>query len=105
MRIRTLRDVAQVDRSGAEEDLVLHARVRLRPVRERRDARLVVGARALVVDRHRSIALEVRDGDDGRVHGELAVVDAEAMPVRVGVREQARLEDRVRGGLDAGHGV
>ena len=79
--------------------------VLLPAVRERHDRALVVRARALAHERPVPIALEVRDGHDWRVDRQLLVVHPEAVPVRVGVREQARLQHGVRGGLDAGHGV
>lgn len=37
-----------------------------------------------------------------RVHGDLLVVDAQAVALRIGVGEEPGLEDGVGGGLDAG---
>ena len=84
---------------------MLRPRVRLLLVRERRDAALVVRPRALAEERREAVALEVGDRDERRVDGQLLVVHAEPVAVRVRVREEAGLEDRVRGGLDAGHEV
>ena len=63
--------------------------------------------RALVVERRRAVALEVGHlvARDGRVDRQLLVVDADAVTVRVRVREQARLEDGVGRGLNAGNHV
>lgn len=77
-----------VDRAGA------------RHVRERLDRVLVVWARALRHECRRAVALEVRDGCERRVHGQLLVVCAEAVAVCVRVREEARLRDGVCGRLD-----
>ena len=72
-------------------------------VRERRETALVVRCRALRDERHRACALEVVHGHDWRVHGQLLVVRAETVAVRVRVREQARLQDGIRRGLDKRH--
>jgi len=66
------------------------------------DARDVVGARALVEERHAAIALKVRHAviDARCVNRQLLVVHADAMTVCVWVRKEARLQDWVRGGLD-----
>ena len=79
MGILTLCDEAQVDVGVAEPRLVLDLLVRPRLVRQRNEAALVVGARSLVVDGHETIALEVRDWRNGRVDGELGVVDTETV--------------------------
>ena len=84
---------------------MLDVLVRLRLVLERQDAALVVRARALVVERHESVALEVRNGCDRRIDRQLAVVRAQTMAVGVGVGEQTGLEDGVRRGLDTGDKV
>ena len=55
--------------------------VQLRLVRKWHDAALVVRARALVRDRHEAVPLEVRDGRDGRVDGDLRVVHAETVTI------------------------
>lgn len=67
----------------------------------------VVGAGALVVERHVAVALEIGHavGGAAAVDGELLVVDADAVAVGVGVGEEAGLEDGVRRGLNAGKHV
>lgn len=64
----------------------------------------VVGAGALVVERHVAVALEVGHavGSAAAVDGELLVINADAMAVGVRVGEEAGLEDGVCRGLDAG---
>lgn len=63
----------------------------------RRDARDVVRTRSLVVERHRTVALEVGRFVRwmGLVDRQLLVVDPDAVTVSVRVGEQARLEHRV----------
>mmetsp|Transcript_2170 Transcript_2170/g.5160 ORF Transcript_2170/g.5160 Transcript_2170/m.5160 type:complete len:491 (+) Transcript_2170:2452-3924(+) len=67
----------------------------------------VVGRVGLVaVHAHGAVPLVVAHaGGEGAVHGDGLVVRAEAVPVRVGVAEQARLQHLVGRGLDAGHQV
>jgi hypothetical protein len=72
---------------------------------QRLDGALVVGPVALVDERHRSIALEVGDGNDRSVDGELLVVGTETVAVGVGVGEETGLEDGVGGRLDIGDHV
>lgn len=71
-------------------------------VLKRRQAALVVGAEALVNERHGTITLEVGDRGNGSVDGKLAVVDTQTVTVSVGVGEETRLEDGICGGLDTG---
>ena len=92
---RTLGDLAEVDVGMTEPDLVLDSLVRLGLVRQRDEAALVVRPVALVVERHETVALEVRNWDNGRVNWELLVVDTETVAVSVGVGEETRLEDGV----------
>ena len=68
------------------------------------DAGQVAGAGALVVKGHAAVALEVAHPVRyaGRVDGELLVVHADTVAVRVRVGEEARLEHGVGRGLDAG---
>lgn len=63
-----------------------------------------VGA-VVAVDGHEAVALVGVEGVLGGVYWDLLVVDAQAVAVRVAVREEARLQDRVGRGLDAGHQV
>lgn len=66
----------------------------------------VIGVRAVIaIDGHDAIALVRVERSKGLVHGDLLVVDAEAMTVGIRVREQTGLQDRVGGGLDAGDQV
>ena len=66
----------------------------------------VVGVGAIVaVDGHDAIALVGVESPQGLVDGDLLVVDAQTVAVGVRVAEQAGLEDRIRGGLDAGDHV
>ena len=58
---------------------MLDVLVRLRLVAEWCDRALVVGTRALVVECHETVALEVRDWRNGRVDGQLGVVDTETV--------------------------
>lgn len=82
--------------SGSPRGLVLQGPVAAR----------VVGVGAVVaVDGHGAVALVRVEGPEGRVDGDLLVVDAEAVAVGVGVREQAALQDGVGRGLDAGDEV
>jgi hypothetical protein len=55
------------------------------------DRRGVVGAVALVVEGHRSVALEVSDGVDRRVHRKLTIVNSEAVAKKKGRPQSARL--------------
>ena len=84
----------------AGELFVLREVVASRLVRERLDRRLVVRAVALVVERHGTVALEVRGRLERRIDRELGVVGAEAVTVSVRVRVQTRLQNRVRGRFD-----
>ena len=90
----TLSDEAQVNVSLTKPDFVLNILVGLSLVaagrsnemsgrtktiehlRERRQAALVVGTEALVVESHETIALEVGNGSNRSVDGELTVVGA-----------------------------
>ena len=64
----------------------------------------IVGARALVVESHAAVALEIAAVvcHPVLVNGELLIVDTNTMTVSVGVGEETRLEDRIGGGLHAG---
>jgi len=64
------------------------------------DGALVVGAASLRDKGLGSIALEVGDGDDGSVNGQLLVIGAQAVAVGIGVGEEAGLQDGIGGGLD-----
>lgn len=66
---------------------------------------IIVGSSGLVViECHWPVALVVLDADAVRaVDRQLQVVGAEAVAVRVGVREQAALQHLVGAGLDSGH--
>jgi hypothetical protein len=66
------------------------------------DARDVVGARALVEERHAAIALEVRHAviDARCVNRQLLIIHADAMTVCVWVRKETGLQDWVGGGFD-----
>lgn len=71
------------------------------PVRGR-----VVGVGAVVaVHGHGTVALERVEGVERPVDGDLGVVDAQPVAVRVRVGEEPRLQDRVGRGLDAGDQV
>ena len=63
-----------------------------------------VGA-VVAIDGHDAIALIRVEGAEGLVHGDLLVVDAQAVALGVRVGEEAGLEDRVGGGFDAGDHV
>lgn len=78
-----------------------------RPVCQRGIAARIIRRRAVVPgDGRGAVALErVPDGAARRVDRDLAVVGAEAVALRVGVREEAALEDGVGRGLDAGDHV
>lgn len=66
----------------------------------------VVGVGAVVaVDGHGAVALEGVEGVQRLVHGDLLVVHAQAVALRVRVREEPGLEDGVGRGLDARHHV
>jgi hypothetical protein len=66
------------------------------------NAALVVGAAALGNEGSGTIPLEVVDGTDGRIDGELLVIDTETVAVGVRVGEESGLEDGIRRGLDVG---
>ncbi len=66
-------------------------------VRQRAYRTLIVGSCALTDERGCSISLEVGDGNDGRVYGELLVVGSKTVAMRVWVREQTRLQNRIGG--------
>ena len=72
---------------------------------QREDSALVVRARALVVDGHEAVALEVGNRNNGLVNRDLSVVDAKAVAVGVRVGEEARLQDRVARWLKVGDGM
>ena len=48
---------------------------------------------------------EIGDGSNGRINRELLVVCAEPVAVCIGIREETRLKDRIRGGFEAGYKV
>jgi hypothetical protein len=60
------------------------------------NAALVVGAATLGNKSGGTISLKVVDGADGRIDGELLVVNAEAVPVGVRVGKESGLEDGIR---------
>ena len=70
---------------------------------DRIDGTQVVGSSTLVVECHRAITLEVAslEGVARSIDWKLLIVDANTVTVGVCVREQTRLEDWVRRGLDA----
>ena len=55
-------------------------------------AALVVGASSLVIERHEAIALEVSNGNERLVNGELLVVGTNTVAVGIRVREETRLQ-------------
>ena len=66
----------------------------------------VVGVGAVVtVYGHDAVALVGVECAEGLVDGDLLVVDAKAVAVRIWVGEEARLENWVGGGFDAGNHV
>ena len=69
------------------------------------EAALVVGARALVIDSHETIALEVHNRTLRFVDRELIVIDSKAVAVSVRVGEKARLQDRVGRRLKVGNSM
>jgi len=79
----------------ADELLVLGILVRLLLVSQRRDRALIVGTRTLVVVGGGTVALEVGDGDDRCVNGQLLVVHTQTVTVGIGVGEETGLEDGV----------
>jgi len=103
-------DLAQVSPSTIDEVLVRNIALTvtntaidmalLTRISQRLDAALVVRPVALVNEGHGAIALEVGNGANGSVHGELGVVCSETVTVGVRVREKAGLEDRVSRGFD-----
>ena len=60
---------------------MLDGLVQLRLVCKWHDAALVVRARALVCDHHEAVPLQVCDGRDGRIDGDLQVVHAETVTI------------------------
>jgi hypothetical protein len=96
-----LRDGAEVGDGGADELLVVGDGVGLGGEGERCDGRLVVGASSLGEEAGGSTPLEVDGRVEGSVDGEVGVVGAEAVALRVGVREEARLKNGVGGRLDS----
>ncbi len=79
--------------------IVVHGRVE--------GAGVVVGHRPLVVPGHHGAVAEGRrqDGHQRLVDGDQVKVGADAVAGGVGVGEEARLEDLVRGELETGHAV
>lgn len=69
-------------------------------IRQGCDGTLVVGPGALVVVRCGPVTLEVCNGHDGSVDGQLLVVDTKTMTMCVRVREETRLENWVGRRLD-----
>lgn len=91
----------KVEKRSSDEFLVGRYVVGLLLVSEGLNRRDVVGTRSLVVaESHEPISLEVGDGVDGSVDRKLSVVGAETVAMRVGVREETGLEDRISRGLD-----
>lgn len=103
--IRTLSDEAQVGIGVTQPQLVPRVLINLRLVGQGNQAALVVGSRALVIDGHETITLEVGNWYKRCVDWELAVVYAETMTMGVGVREETGLEDGVSGWLDTRYEV
>lgn len=70
---------------------------------DRVDGRQVVGARALVVEGHGAVALEVRRlvARPRGVDWQLLVVDPDAVPVRIRIRKESALQHGIGAGLDA----
>lgn len=90
---------------GANPLLVLLARLD-RPVLKPAEGGGVVRVCAVVAAHvHVAVAVEGAEGGEGAVDGDLEVVSAEAVAVGVRVGEEAGLQDRVGGGLDAGDHV
>lgn len=52
-----------------------------------------------------AVAVEIGDGREGAVDGQVFGVDADAVPACVVVGEESRLEDGVVGGFPAGNEV
>ena len=84
---------------------MLRGIVRTFGVSEGLDTGLVVRASSLGDEGTLSVTLEVGDGYNGCIDGELLIVDAEAVTVSVGVREEARLENGVSRSFDPGYQV
>ena len=66
--------------------------IRLLLVREGNKTALVVGTPALVLESHKSIALEVSNGDKRLVDWELLIVGTDTVTVGVRVREETGLQ-------------
>lgn len=96
----TLCDFAQVCLRMSQELLVLDAGVCLLLVRQRRYAALIVWSGSLANIQSRTIALEVRNRNDRRVHWQLLVVCTKTMTMGVWVREETGLEDGICRWLD-----
>lgn len=97
----TFGDLAQVEESPAEPSLVLSGPLEITSItresslvaniRQRHNGALIVGTRALVVDSHESIALEIGNGTKGSVNWELVVIDTKTVAVCVRVRKKSGL--------------
>lgn len=74
-------------------------------VLNRLERRLIVGSGTLTDKQTRSSTLEVGRRDQGRIDGQLVVVDAETVALSVRVREHAGLEYRVGRSFDSGDQV
>ena len=66
--------------------------IRLLLVREGNKTALVVGTPALVLESHKPIALEVSNGNERLVDGELLVVGTNTVAVGIRVREETGLQ-------------
>lgn len=76
--------------------------IRFLLVRQRRNRTLIIRSRSLTHKRHRPIPLEIRHRHHRRIHRQLLIIRPKTMSMRIGVREQPRLQDRIGGGFDTG---
>jgi len=98
-------DLAEMGLSVAEPPLMLDLLVTFLLIGQWSDAALIVGSRALADESAVSVPLEVGNGYNRSVDWQLLIVHTQTVTVCIRVREQTRLEHRVRGWFNARNSV
>lgn len=105
LNVVLVRDGDLLRKDGADPFLMLLTRLDELVVQRTERGGVVRISAVVSVDGHGAVAVERGEGGQRTIDRDLVGVGAESVAMGVGVGEETGLEDRVGGGLDAGHHV